>query len=104
MFSRKFRLPAEEFKKAGKRKLPIPHFFVLFGKNSLGFNRFGVVIGVKFDKSAAKRHYWKRQIREVLKKWPSLGADVIVSPLPDAKKFSAREMASTLAEAYKKIN
>lgn len=74
-----------------------------FGKNGTEFNRFAAIVGIKFEKSSAKRHYWKRQITERLGSWPELGLDVAVSPLKEAKNFPAKEATEPIREAFKKI-
>lgn len=74
-----------------------------FGKNGTKSNRFATVVGAKFEKSSAKRHYWKRQITEQLRFWPELGLDVVVTPLKEAKSLPAREAAAPIAEAFQKI-
>ncbi len=81
----------------------IAHFLFRFGKNGTKINRFAAIVGAKFEKSSAKRHYWKRQINEQLRFWPELGLDVAVSPLGEAKKLPAREATAPLREAFKKI-
>ena len=74
-----------------------------FGKNGRKLNRFAAVVGAKFEKSSAKRHYWKRQITEKLKSWPELGLDVAVFPLKEAKNLPAGEATKPIKEAFKKI-
>jgi RNase P protein component len=103
MFPRRKRIPAKTL--AGKLtgQLIISHFLFRFGKNGLAENRYAVVIGLKFDKSSAKRHYWKRQINERLRLWPDAGLDVAVFPLKEAKKLLPREAVEPIKGAFKKI-
>lgn len=103
MFARRKRIPAEIL--AGKlpRQAAVERFLFRFGKNGTPTNRFAAIVGVKFEKSSVKRHYWKRQILERLKTWPELGLDVAVTPQKEAKKLSAREATMVIEGAYKKI-
>ncbi|TSC59933.1 MAG: hypothetical protein LiPW15_601 [Parcubacteria group bacterium LiPW_15] len=103
MFARKNRLGTAGFGNKNTKKTNIGPFLVRFGKNAAAENRFAVVVSAKFEKSAAKRHYWQRQIRERLKSWPKAGLDVIVSPLPAAKEVGARAASAALQNGYKAI-
>ena len=103
MFAQKNRLGTAGFGSKNIKKITSGPFLVRFGKNNTGENRFAVVVSAKFEKSAAKRHRWQRQIRERLKNWPKAGLDVIVSPLPAAKELGAKKASEALLEGYKKI-
>jgi ribonuclease P protein component len=103
MFPRRKRIPASVLSGKFPRQLVIAHFIFRFGKNGTKFNRFAVIVGAKFEKSSAKRHYWKRQITEALLSWPELGLDVVVSPLKDAKNLPAKEATGPIREAFQKI-
>jgi ribonuclease P protein component len=103
MFAQKNRLGTAGFGNKKIKKTTIGPFLVRFGKNNTEENRFAVVVSAKFEKSAVKRHYWQRQIREKLKNWPRAGLDVIVSPLPAAKESGAKKSSETLLDGYKSI-
>lgn len=103
MFAKKNRLKTADFGNKNIKKITIGPFLVRFGKNATGENRFAVVVSAKFEKSAAKRHSWQRQIRERLKNWPKNGLDVIVSPLPAAKELGARKASEALVGGHKTI-
>jgi len=103
MFARRKRIPAGVLAGRFPRQTVIAHFSFRFGNNGTKHNRFAVIVGAKFEKSSAKRHYWKRQIMEALRSWPELGLDVAVSPLKEAKKLPGREAAEPIREAFKKI-
>ncbi len=103
MFPRHKRIPGKLLAGKFSGQVSISHFLFRFGKNGLKENRYAVIVGLKFDKSSAKRHYWKRQINEALSKWPDTGLDIAVSPLKEAKKLLPREATEPIKEAFKKI-
>lgn len=55
--------------------------------NYLGYNRVGVLIGLKSIKST-KRHFWKRRILALAAKLPNVGCDIlfILFSLPTFRK------------------
>ncbi|MDO8504648.1 MAG: ribonuclease P protein component [Candidatus Liptonbacteria bacterium] len=103
MLKRGSRLSSADLRLVFPGKTVSGPFLLRFGKNQKGRNRFAVVVGAKFGKTAVLRHRWQRQMREKLKSWPNLGLDVIASPLPEARGLDPKEATKSLASAYEKI-
>jgi ribonuclease P protein component len=78
MLSSKSRLPYDEFHLRGYRTVVTPIFSIKTKKNSLKRNRLGVVIGNSSVKSAAKRNFWRRQVKSVFSLVVGSGFDVLV--------------------------
>lgn len=97
------RLPASEFTKNTRRKAIIGCFLARFGENKGKANRIAVIVGAKFEKTAAKRHAWQRRMREKMRGWPEMGLDIVLSPLPEAKRLSPREASLTLIDGFKRL-
>lgn len=68
-------------------------------KNDLTFSRFGVILGLKINKSAVARHFLRRRIFNIVKQvkneLPFL-ADYVIIALPDIKLASAIELEDEL--------
>jgi ribonuclease P protein component len=63
MLPRELRLPSSEFLARGYRTIATPYFSLKAKQNGLSQNRIGVIISVAAAKSAARRNFWKRQVR-----------------------------------------
>ena len=76
-------------------------------KNDLPFSRFGVILGLKIDKSAVRRHYLKRQIFDVLAelsiKLP-FSVDCVIIALPTMKEAKDMEIQQELLNIFSKIS
>jgi ribonuclease P protein component len=78
MLSKKSRLPYDEFHSRGYRTVITPIFSIKTKKNSLKRNRLGVVIGNSSVKSAAKRNFWRRQVKSVFLSVVGSGFDILI--------------------------
>ncbi len=78
MLSRRNRAPVSLLLRG---RLPIfyssPFFKLLVGQNSLGHNRFGVVVSVAVDLRATERHRLKRVLIEAVREWPAFSSDFV---------------------------
>jgi ribonuclease P protein component len=63
MLPRSSRLPSSEFLSRGYRTQKNPFFSLKAKPNGLPKNRIGVIISVAAVKSAARRNFWKRQVK-----------------------------------------
>ncbi len=75
--------------------------------NSLGLNRFGVVVGSKVSKKAVKRNRIKRQIREAAKLYDQKqreGKDVLIIALPGAADKDFADFKKSLDHHFNKLN
>jgi len=75
--------------------------------NNLGYNRFGVLVGLKINKKATIRNKIKRRIKAAIRldePFLKKGYDcvVVVSPLILAKNYE--EIRRALGAAFKKLN
>ncbi|TSC82832.1 MAG: hypothetical protein G01um101420_14 [Parcubacteria group bacterium Gr01-1014_20] len=77
MLAKKYRLSAEDFLSSGHHSIRSTHFTLKFWPNQSKFNRFGVSIAARVEKSAVRRHSLKREIYEGLKGWPNLGLNIL---------------------------
>ena len=74
-----------------------------FQDNSLGYNRFAVLISNHSEKSAVHRHFWKRRFFDELKNWPDLGKDFLIITLPKIKNFTPDNLKIELQKALEKL-
>jgi ribonuclease P protein component len=63
MLPKDSRLPSSEFLSRGYRTQKTPYFSLKAKPNGLLKNRIGVIINVAAVKSAARRNFWKRQVK-----------------------------------------
>jgi ribonuclease P protein component len=63
MLPKNSRLPSSEFLSRGYQTVKTPFFSLKSKPTSLAQNRIGVIISVAAVKSAARRNFWKRQIK-----------------------------------------
>ncbi len=108
MLPRKFRLPRSGFqgfrRKGGRERIiRLTHIAVQSLANNLGHNRYAIIIGGKAEKSAVRRHFWKRQIAVRLRLWPNIGRDVLVTLWTAAKDFSKEQLAQELDALKKEV-
>jgi len=75
-------------------------------KNELGYNRFGIMVGLKVSKKAVVRNKIKRQIREILRKNVvngNNGYDYIIVILAKIIDKSQKEIEEYFIRAYKSL-
>ncbi len=76
-------------------------------KNDQPCSRFGVILGLKIDKSAVRRHHLKRQIfdvlAQVLVKLP-FSVDCVIIALPAIKEAKDVEIKQELLNIFSKIS
>jgi ribonuclease P protein component len=75
-------------------------------KNNLGYNRFGIMVGLKVSKKAVVRNKIKRQIREILRKNVvdgKSGYDFVVIILAKIIEKSRQEIEESFIKAYKSL-
>jgi RNase P protein component len=95
MIGRTQRLSIQQFPRAAARVSLLPNFVVKYSKNTLGYNRFGVIVPIAFDTRSSKRHYWKRQILARVIKWPRVSTDFLFL-LKKQEKFSGELLSEVL--------
>ena len=103
MLARRFRLPIKEFRNQPKKVISTPIFLVKFSNNSLGYNRFGVIISNKIVNSAVRRNYWKRRIVHSIELWPKIGRDVLFTANPGLDEVSKDELKTEIEKILTKI-
>ena len=74
-----------------------------FQDNGLGHNRFAVLISNHSEKSAVRRHFWKRQFFDELKSWPDLGKDFLVVTFPKIKNLTSDNLKMELQNVLEKL-
>lgn len=100
MLARKLRVPSEDFKKAKSKLASTRHFSVRGTKNQESYNRFGFIISSKTEPKSTRRHFLKRKMALVVRKWPQLNFDFIII----LEKKVAPEDYPSITEELKKIN
>ena len=76
-------------------------------KNSLKYNRYGVVVNLKVDKRAVARNKIRRRIREIIKlNNPNLKQDydIMILTRESVKKLSYAEINKKLFYFFRKAN
>lgn len=73
------RLPYSEFQIRGYAVVKTPFFSLKAKRNTLQKNRIGVVVGAAAVKSAVRRNFWKRQVKNLFEKQDmQKGTDILV--------------------------
>lgn len=74
-------------------------------KNDLNHNRLGIIIGLKVSKLAVVRNKIKRQIREVVAKFPkkSQNYDILVIVKKELVDKNFEEIKENLTQLYAKL-
>ncbi len=96
------RLPREEFRARDYRTVRTGLFLLKIKKNDIGKARIGVVVGVKVHKSAAKRNFFKRQVRARLARAIKNGTDALVIVSPAAVNATRKQFQEEMAGAVAK--
>lgn len=68
-------------------------------QNKLNFSRFGVILGLKIEKSAVKRHFLKRRVFSIISKMDKelfFSGDYVIIALAEIKKASSLELEQEL--------
>lgn len=76
-------------------------------ENKLKYNRFAVILGLKVEKSAVKRHLLKRRLFKVLKEQQNnlnFFADCVIIALPSIKTADLNELKLELIEIFIKLS
>lgn len=108
MLPQKFRLPRSGFqgfrRKDGREKfVRLPHITARSLANNLGHNRYAIIIGGKTERSAVRRHFWKRQVAARLRLWPNAGRDILVTLGAALKNFSKEQLAQELGVLEREV-
>ncbi len=104
MIAKKFRAPKELFSKRPQENALSAHFQIKAFSNDRGHNRFGVVVGLRVDKSSVGRHFWKRFVLNRLSGQVNFGKDFIVVAKPGLGGISKKEAEKELKEIFLKVN
>ena len=74
-------------------------------KNNLGFNRFGILVGVKVSKLAVKRNLYKRRLRAIINqenRHLKQGFDLVIITKSEIKNSSYSNLIEYLNNLFKK--
>ena len=71
--------------------------------NGLSYNRFAVLVSNNSEKSAVRRHFWKRRFFDELKSWPDLGKDFLVITSPNIKNLTPDNLKVEVQNALEKL-
>ena len=74
-----------------------------FRDNGLSYNRFAVLVGKHSERTAHRRHFWKRRFFDELKSWPDLGKDFLVIISPKIKNLTPDNLKMELQKALEKL-
>ena len=107
MLAKKYRLPVHKIFKIRGRTSGNSYFSVKITGNTLGFNRFGAVIGAKVSKKAVVRNKLRRLIfntvRQNYKNMESpSGLDVLIIMKPAAVNLSEQEIKNLIIGALQR--
>jgi len=99
---KKFRFSVADFPKRAPTVFSCNSFIVKFQDNGLSYNRFAVLISNHSEKSAVRRHFWKRRFFDELKSWPDLGKDFLVIASPKIKNLTPDNLKIEIQKALEK--
>ena len=103
MFPRKYRLPLDK-KQSFEKTLSTPCFLFKTSRNSIGQNRFGVVISNASVKKSTRRHLWKRRFANAVRLWPNLERDFLVIVSPRIENMTMADLKVELENVLKSLN
>ncbi|MCR4275272.1 MAG: ribonuclease P protein component [Candidatus Wolfebacteria bacterium] len=113
MLVKKFRLPVKEFLSKKPKSAKTSNFYFRYLPNQLSFDRAGVVISKKTEKSSARRNRIKRIIFEYFRQEKSkeknqekskeknifkTGVDILISPAAKIFKLEAKEIIKIISK------
>lgn len=101
MLAKKYRLPIQNFYNEPGKAVKNSFFVVKVKKSKLSFSRFGIVVGGKVDKRAARRNFIRRAILNWIRDFElhkKPGKDVMIIVLPKAKELNVSELIFALRE------
>lgn len=102
MLSKNLRLPTEEFRAGSYCTIRTPYFLLKIKKNTMGNVRIGVVVSVAVSKSAAKRNFWKRQVKTILLATAKKEArDILVIISPKVSDLTKKQFREKLTSALR---
>lgn len=110
MLPRKYKLSLnKDFEKTFKAGRSVYGRFLGFKlrKNDLDYSRFGLLLGIKIEKSAVKRHVLKRRVYTILEKERlnlSIPSDCVIIALAGIKDATITELRHEILEMFAKIN
>jgi ribonuclease P protein component len=77
MIARRFKVPLKNFPFRTATSVLTPYFSFKIIPNTLAHARYAVIIGVKAEKRAARRNFWKRRILDTLASQNISGFDIV---------------------------
>lgn len=81
MLAKKYKLSSAAFPSPSHPSRSSRYLAVSISPNSLTFSRFGVIVGLKYDKRSTTRHHLKRAIFKIIRQsglWQTPGRDVVI--------------------------
>ncbi|MEK7546946.1 MAG: ribonuclease P protein component [Patescibacteria group bacterium] len=103
MTPKKLRAPNSLFSKKPSIGLFSEYFQTRVFQNNLGYNRFGVAVGLKVDKRSTRRHFWKRLILKNALLQKNFSSDFIITAKPALGTISKKQAESEIAGVFKKL-
>jgi ribonuclease P protein component len=103
MIPRLSRLPYREFHSRGYRTANAPFFVLKMKKNGGRINKIGIVISTAVIKSAARRNFWKRQVKTIFKLLPDAGADFLIIFSKKIKDCTVKEFKETFSRTAQNL-
>ncbi len=100
MLPRKSRLPSKEMGQGFHKVFSSPLFLLKARANTVGRNRFAVIIANRAIPKSTSRHSLKRFLSSRLGKIPEKGTDFIIIASPRINATSPKELDSELGEAF----
>jgi ribonuclease P protein component len=97
------RLPSDQFKARGYKTTNTPFFLLKIKENSAGKLRLGMVVGKSVDKTAAKRNFWKRQVKAGLSPFAKRENDILIILSPNISRLTKKAFQEALAKTLAKI-
>lgn len=104
MIAKKYRLSAGQLSFRAQKQIRSEYFFLKAANNSLGHSRFAVIVSLRVDKSAVRRHFWKRRLLDWADRMAeSLSADMTITVLPPLNRLSERGAEAEFKKIFSEI-
>lgn len=79
------------------------HFSVRVSENTKSYNRLGVIIANSAVKKSTRRHFWKRQFTESIRRWPDTGRDILIIATPKLDSADKKTIQKEIADIFGKL-
>ena len=98
MLSARRKLPPSEFPRTAY-SIKTVWFTLKTHQNTRGYNRIAVIISAKTEPRAVRRHFWKRRFYDIVKSWPDVSQDFLITTSAKLRELDSSQLPTELERA-----